>query len=206
MGDTTRELELLEHIATRLFAALGYDGISLSEIANAAGLEVTRVNELVGGKQELYLAVLKRLYRSSEEVLEKVLIGATESPEQSALVLHRVADHYLDFCLENADAVRMSMQRSLSDAGHIEDVETKYMRPHLQLISESLRPAVAAGYIDEEDMIFLLWTMQWSIHGFCQGGILDENGIRTRRPPVVTGFRRYLHRLVDHTLTLPEPR
>jgi hypothetical protein len=49
--------------------------------------------------------------------------------------------------------------------------------------------------------------MQWCVHAFCQGGILDENGTRTRTPIIVARFRRYLHRLVDRTLTLPgDPR
>jgi AcrR family transcriptional regulator len=203
MGDAARQTEMLEELATRLFSALGYDGISIGEIAEAAGLDVAQVNNLIGDKQALYLAALRRLSRSSIEVLEKVLGAPTEDPEQSVLILHRAADHYLDFCLDNPDSVKMSLQRVLQDAGDVEDVERKYAHPHIQLIREALAPAVAAGYIDEENLIFLLWTMQWCVHAFCQGGILDENGTRTRTPIVVAGFRRYLHRLVDRTLTLP---
>ncbi|MEV4186774.1 helix-turn-helix domain-containing protein, partial [Streptosporangium canum] len=50
--------ELILRVATRLFAALGYDATSVSQIAEAAGLDVATLTQQAGGKRELYLAVM----------------------------------------------------------------------------------------------------------------------------------------------------
>ncbi|GLW10258.1 hypothetical protein Misp01_53860 [Microtetraspora sp. NBRC 13810] len=189
-----------------MFAALGYDGISLGQIAEAAGLDVAAVNDLVGGKRELYLTVLDRLYRAKWQLLLKVVEGARENPEVSAYTLHRLADGYLDFCLVHPEAARLSTQRILSDASDVGEVERQYIQPQNTLILDGLALAVATGHVDATvDLEFLLWSIVWSIHDFCQGGILDDQGVRVSDPCTTDRFRAHLHRLIHRTMALPGP-
>ncbi|WP_344842108.1 helix-turn-helix domain-containing protein, partial [Nonomuraea dietziae] len=50
--------------ATRLFAAMGYDGTPIEQIAEAAGVGVADLRRAFGGKRELYLAVMERCHQT----------------------------------------------------------------------------------------------------------------------------------------------
>jgi AcrR family transcriptional regulator len=198
--------ERLEELATRLFAALGYDGTSISLIAEAAGMSVARVCDLVGGKRELYLSVMDRVYCAKWKVLKEAVGGPTDCPVESAATLHRIADAYLDFCLANPHCPRLWTHRWLFDASDIGDLERKYLLPYFRLVSNGLAAAVAAGYIgDDVDLEFLLWSIVWNVNSFCQGGVLDAEGNldNTHDPRTVRRFRAHLHQIVHRTMALP---
>ena len=197
---------LLEQLATRLFAALGYDSTSTSQIADAAGLNVAQVCALVGGKRDLYLTVMERLHQAEREVTERAIATSGDGVVQSANTLHRVADNYLDFCLDNPHAAGLWMHRWLLDARDVDDLERKYVLRQYQLVKSGLALAVDTGYVGEDvDVPFLVWSIIWSIHGFCQGGILDREGNlkNVHNPRTVRRFRLYLHRMIHRTMALP---
>jgi AcrR family transcriptional regulator len=58
VADAAERRQMIESVASRLFAALGYDGVSISEVAAASGVDVAEINRLCGGKRELYLLIL----------------------------------------------------------------------------------------------------------------------------------------------------
>src|SRR5256885_13802557 len=65
-----REQEMLD-VAERVFAAHGYDGASMDEIARGAGISKPMVYSYFGSKEGLYLALVRRandnFYASVEE-------------------------------------------------------------------------------------------------------------------------------------------
>ncbi|MFF3437506.1 TetR/AcrR family transcriptional regulator [Streptosporangium sp. NPDC002721] len=203
VDDSRRELIL--RVATSLFAALGYDSTSTSQIAEAAGLSVEALGEEFGCKRELYLEIMEHAYRTDRASLDKALEGAsTATPEQTALVVHRIVDHYLDLCLAHPEFPSLWMHRWLSDASDITELERRYVHPHFARIFSVIAPTTAAGYVDA-DMRYVFWSVVWCVHGFCRTGVLDEEGNRhgADDPAAVRRFRAYLHQMVHRVAALP---
>ncbi|MFI0454123.1 TetR/AcrR family transcriptional regulator [Actinomadura sp. 6N118] len=185
-------------VATRLFAELGYDGTPTRMIAEAAGLNIATVAYHVGGKRDLYLAVMERAHRTERAALESVLAEFTPD----AAGVRRLVDGYLDFCVEHPEVPALWMHRWLSDAADVAHLESLYVRPMLNMVIEVVRPAVS----EEVDLEYALMTVIWCTHGFGRGGVLDADGRRVGMgdPRQLTRFRAHLHRLVGHMLGLPE--
>ncbi len=196
------ERELILRVATRLFAALGYDGTSTSQIAEAAGLDVATLGKWVGGKRELYLAVMERAHLAESAGLEKSVEGITAAPPgETTAAVHRLVDDYIDFCVQNPDVTALWMHRWLSDASDVTELEQQYVQPLVQFVADALEPVT----VGSPDVKFVIWTVIWSTHAFSRGGVLDREGDRRGPddPETLRRFRAHLHRLVHCTLNLP---
>ncbi|MER5326990.1 TetR/AcrR family transcriptional regulator [Streptosporangium roseum] len=195
--------ELILRVAARLFAALGYDGTSLSQIAEAVGMSTAAVTQQVGAKRDLYLQIMEDLSRAEQASLETAIGTApADTPEQAAAVLRRIVDHYLDFCLAHPEVPALWMHRWLSDAGDVTEVEQKYVQPLLRTIEDALAPAVKAGFISSDiDLDYLLWSLGWCVHGFLAGGAIDGDGFSKTpaNPEALRDFRSFLHRMFHRT-------
>ncbi|GGO61380.1 TetR/AcrR family transcriptional regulator [Nonomuraea cavernae] len=203
-ADNRGQVALILKVATQLFAALGYDGTSTRAIADAAGLNIATVNYHMGGKRELYLAVMERAHRAERMMLEASLSDL--SGTNPVLAIHRVVDDYLDFSVENPEVPALWMHRWLSDASDLTELEQQYVQPLMSAVMEALRPVVAAGVIDSSaDVEYAVWTVVWCVHGFAKGGVLDEQGNRhgTDDRVELRRFRAHLHQLVHRMLRLP---
>jgi AcrR family transcriptional regulator len=199
-GDPARDSarERILDAATRLFAGLGYDGTSTRLIADSAGLNIATVAYHVGGKRDLYLAVMERAHRAERAVLEEALTGFTPDPGG----VRRLVDRYLDFCLDRPEIPALWMHRWLSDAADVVHLEGLYVKPLLASVGEAVREAAGDGV----DVDYAVMTVIWTTHGFCGGGVLDGDGRRTGPddPKQVARFRAHLHRLVARMLDLPD--
>lgn len=202
------QADLILKVATQLFAALGYDGTSTRQIAEAAGLNIATVNYHVGGKRELYLAVMERAHRAEKAALDSALDRLPGDDPVAAI--HRMADDYLDFCVDTPEVPALWMHRWLSDASDITELERQYVKPLLTAVTTALRPAVEAGLISREvDLEYTVWTVIWSVHGFAKGGVLDGEGRRKAGGDraALRRFRAHLHLSLHRTLGLPgDPR
>lgn len=76
-------------VAERLFAKSGYDGVSLRQITNQAGVDVALVKYHFGNKQGLFDALLKRradiLNRERSEALDRVLERNNPAPVEDII-------------------------------------------------------------------------------------------------------------------------
>jgi len=95
--EQTLTKDRIVEVATRLFAGLGYDMTSLELIADAVGAPRSSVEELTGGKRELYLTVMEQIFEAKRAKIQAVVDG-TGSEYEAA---HRIADVYLDFYARN---------------------------------------------------------------------------------------------------------
>jgi AcrR family transcriptional regulator len=199
---------LILKVATHLFAAHGYDGTSTRQIAEAAGLNIATVNYHVGGKRELYLAVMEAAHRAEKSALDRALDRLPGDDPVAAI--HRLADDYLDFCVEHPEVPGLWMHRWLSDAGDVTELERQYVQPLLTAVTGALRPAVEAGLVSvDTDLDYTIWTFIWSVHGFAKGRVLDDEGHRRAPgdPAQLRRFRAHLHLALHRTLGLPgDPR
>lgn len=193
-SDTARERII--DVATRLFAALGYDGTSTRMIADAAGLNVATVAYHVGGKRDLYLAVMERAH-----VIERAVLEDAVAQVRDAEGLLTLADRYVEFCAQNPEIPALWMHRWLSDAADVADLEVHYVRPLLEMVVRTARKVVS----DDVDVGYILWTVVWCTHGFGTGGVLGADGRRQGLddPEELARFRTHMRRLVSAAIGLP---
>src|SRR5256885_1531113 len=71
VSEDTREK--LVSSATRLFAQRGFDGVSVKELADVAGVNVSLVSYHFGGKENLYRACLEKFGMERLAVAQRVL-------------------------------------------------------------------------------------------------------------------------------------
>lgn len=191
-------------VATQLFAAHGYDGTSTRQIADAAGLNIATVNYHVGGKRELYLAVMERAHLAERAALDAALPRLAGGDPVAAI--HRLVDDYLDFCVDHPEVPALWMHRWLSDAGDLTELERQYVQPLVASVTEALGPAVGAGVIDPSiDLEYAMWSVIWCVHGFAKGGVLDAEGRRRAAGDraALRRFRAHLHLTLHRMLALP---
>ncbi|WP_433253092.1 TetR/AcrR family transcriptional regulator [Streptosporangium sp. CA-135522] len=203
VSDESDRQELILQVATRLFAALGYDGTSSGQIAEAAGLDAATLGHHVGGKRDLYLAVMERAHRTHAAVLETAVKDLmTAPPEQKIVAMHRLIDRYIDFCAENPEVPALWMHRWLSDASDITELESQYVQPLAQLVIDAIAPVAIA---EDVDLDYMINTVIWCIHGFVQSGVLDKVGKRhgPDDPRALRRFRAHMHQMLHRTLGLP---
>ncbi|MCW2890032.1 MAG: TetR family transcriptional regulator [Streptosporangiaceae bacterium] len=188
-SDTVRE-RIIE-TATRLFASLGYDGTPAQMIADAAGLDVATVTDLVGNKCDIYLAVMERAYLALRASYDSAFAEFT--PDRAGV--HLLADRYLDFCVDNPEAPELWIHRWLSDAADVTGLEALYIKPLLDRLSDALRSVVGP----KVDLELAWWTVIWCVRGFVVGGVLNPSG-QPEGPcntVFLRRFRTHLHKTVE---------
>ncbi|MEV0385417.1 TetR family transcriptional regulator [Nonomuraea sp. NPDC050643] len=199
------ERESILRSATRLFSALGYDGTSIAQIADTAGLDAERLTTYFPTKRRLYLDVMGRAHRFLADVIEaraKELLAAP--PEQRAEALHRFVDGYIDLVADHPEVPALWAHRWLSDACDIGDPDSHNAQPLAQFAVDSMTAmAEAAG----ADPLYTTYTMIWCIHGFTLSGVLDGSGERHGVHDVrqLRRFRAHMHQLLERELRLPSP-
>lgn len=115
--------ELLSHdrILTQalpLFATEGYGGVTMREIARAAGLTIGTLYHYFPSKRALYLAVLDRVYgKAAKHWSNEVLHGPDDPQERLEIYLRE----YCAFVAGNHDFVRLMKREQLE--GDAEQME-----------------------------------------------------------------------------------
>ncbi len=182
--------------ATGLFAEKGFAGASTRQIADAAGLNIATVSYHLGGKRDMYLAVMERAADREHQAMAEAMAAFTPTPEG----VHLLADRYLDFCAAHPEITALWLRRWLSEAGDITSLEAERVNPLVARVTELARQAAGP----EADVEYAVWSVIWCVHGFVQGGVLDEKGSRRRTADqeALRRFRHTLHRLVDGLLDL----
>ncbi|MGI5417716.1 TetR/AcrR family transcriptional regulator [Actinomadura luteofluorescens] len=196
--DDAAARDRVHEAATRLFAALGYDETNLRMIADAAGVPAAQVTGLVGGKRELYVAIMQSAYEDEYATLREA-VDTTDSPRAA---LHRILDAYLDYHVSHPLIHAVWMHRWEADALDVRDLEDRYQRPLLRMCTRRIRGAVPP----EVDPYFVLSPMVWCVYGFISSGVFARGHgmVSATDPTALAWFRSCMHLLMDR-LTTPPP-
>ena len=203
------EVIALERRRAELFAERGYDATSTRTIAEAVGLNIATVAYHVGGKNELYLEVMRQAHQAQGEALAgplRDLQDAGSSPAQVRAGLTAFVDSYLSFCVANPHVPALWMRRWLAEGTDVAQLEADYAGPLVQQVSTVVRELLdRAGLAAGLDVDMLVFSIVWSCHSFVRAGIIDHSGRRLEPHEVamLDRFRRHLHDVVDRLVDRP---
>ena len=142
--------------ATRLFAAHGYDAVTMRALADALGISAMTPYRYLAGKDELIALVRTAAFRRFAEALERATVRVAD-PEERLRQLKRA---YLRFAVTDGDAYRIMFElRGPDDAGRWPELAREAARA-FGVLEGAVRAAVAAGVLEGDPLTIahLLWA------------------------------------------------
>jgi TetR/AcrR family transcriptional regulator len=127
--------------ATRLFAAHGFDGTALQDVATAVGVTKPAVLHHFPSKEHIRKAVLDAILEHWQATLPRLLVAATASEERFEAVfgeLHR-------FFAADSDRARVVLREALDRPAEARRLLAGPVRPWIQAIAGYIRAGQASG-------------------------------------------------------------
>lgn len=199
--------ERILQAATLLFAEHGYHGVSARQIADAVGLNVATVHYHTGGKRELYLSVVRRLYEQEQALVMSVLdaqpIDTWARPAPLWAALTRLTDALVDFLHQHPERARLYIHRWLEGADEMTPVEAELSLALHRPLLDGLRRAQSAGAIRADaDIALFLRSFTWMLFSYFVTGPIDWHTWRgdPHAQASLAAFREYLRDYLAHML------
>ncbi len=129
----------------RLFAAKGFDGVTVDGIVGAAGVNKRMVYHYFGSKEGIYGAALERVFKDLEK-LEADLISARRESQDLEASLQGIVYVYFEFLENHPEFVRLLLWENLQEGLHLRKLDSAVNKnPMLGYLGELLRAGVARG-------------------------------------------------------------
>ena len=126
--------------ADTLFAERGFDGVSMANVADAAGVNKALVFYYYGSKDALFERVLDRYYSAHVTALEEAFEEGSRLPSR----LHHLIDSYLDFIEANRHYPRL-VQREVASGSNRVALIRKNLAPLLRWTERALADLAPAS-------------------------------------------------------------
>lgn len=180
LSATERRQQLLD-VAGRLFAEHGYHGLSMEQLADAAGVSKPVLYQHFPSKRDLYLGLLRDAITEMEAQITKALEGTGDNKAR----VHGAIAAYFDFIgdrrfallfgtAELADAdvraeVESANQRVADVVGSLIAEDAGLDLPRARLLAAAVRALATEGArwwiqcddIDKDEAVWLLARLSW---------------------------------------------
>ncbi len=188
--DAERTREQILVAAEDRFARLGFDGTSLQQIGEAAGVARSTPAYFFGSKRALYDAVLARVIARAQEAMARAYaVGDGESSAEEAAESYVSA--FLDLLGRDQNFVRLGQREALQDASAIAEFFGRFVEEAVVV----LRPAAEKAGVSPERLVLDLTALCW--YPFAnEHTLMPALGINARNPAFVDEQKRHLADLV----------
>ena len=133
--------------AEELFAARGFDGTAIRDIARKAGVNGAMIHYYFGNKEGLYRAMLEGAATS----VRGLLIETTGSSGSSKDRLARFVDAYASYMLSQPNLARILYREMLTGAKHIRQVAQRYAAANYTMLKTVMSDGVKSGELRSID-------------------------------------------------------
>jgi AcrR family transcriptional regulator len=127
--------------ATQLFAAHGFDAVSLADISKRVGIRKPSLLYHFQSKDTLRQAVLEELLAHWNDVLPKLLMAATTGTEQFDAVLSKT----VAFFAEDRDRARLILRELLDRPTEVQPLIETHVRPWVTIVADYIRRGQEQG-------------------------------------------------------------
>lgn len=149
--------------ALDLFSSQGFDAVSMSAVATAAGVSKANVFHHFHSKHDLYIQALREACRESREELEALNLRDGPIGER----LTDFALKHLTFLLDNARDTRLILREILDNApGRAEELARDVFRDGFERLVETVRVGQRQGELDARLPPAFIATMMLSANVF----------------------------------------
>lgn len=166
MQEDTRE-QLLES-AIKLFAARGFYGASLANIADALGLTKQALLHHFGRKEKLYAEILSRISDRMLELVEAARVDHEEPPEQLLAALLSMYELFL----ESPHETRIIMRELLDSERRANEVRSWYLRPFLDSLVDITRAILGKKRLSRTDALTRVYPMLGAMSYFVASDVV----------------------------------
>lgn len=135
--------------AEELFAARGFDGAAIRDIARKAGVNGAMIHYYFGNKEGLYLALLEAAASRVRALLIETTGGSGSTKERLA----RFVDAYAEYILSQPNIARILYREMLTGAKHIKKIAQQYAAANYTMLRTMISDGVKSGElraIDDE--------------------------------------------------------
>lgn len=144
-----RTRQLLLRAAKSIFAAKGYHGTSVKELADEAGVNISLVSYHFGGKANLYRACLDQLGQAKLAAATR-LLHPPRSLEEVRVRLHLFLEELLMGYIEEPELTKILLRDIELEGSLIEEVfQNRFLRV-FKLLLEFLKSARKAALLSQE--------------------------------------------------------
>jgi TetR/AcrR family transcriptional regulator len=181
----------IREAADELFCRVGYDAVSVRDVAERAGVNKALVFYHFESKAALFERVLERYYEAHRKALAEAF-GAEGLPRER---MHRMLDAYLDFMAENVRYAVLVQQQLSNPETH--PLVTKNLEPLYQWIERALEEVAPHAGKSSARQLFVTFS-GLVINYFTYAPLLER--VWERDPfgkAMLEERRQHVHWLVD---------
>jgi AcrR family transcriptional regulator len=160
--------EILQQ-ATRLFAAQGYDGTPLQQIADAVGIRKPSLLYHFASKAELHRHVLEAMLAHFSDVLPRLMQAADRNERFDA-----VMEEMMSFFRADPDRARLLVREVLDRPEAMTDRLATFVQPWLEVIVGQLDKGKAQGLMhsDIDPEAYVVQVINLVVSGIALAGSL----------------------------------
>lgn len=192
--------------ATELFAARGFDGVSVAQIAQRAGVTKALVNYHFGGKRKLYETIMTSTFSEIAERLESLAASARPAPEQLQELVLFVGDMA---ATRRPHFPAMMLREVMTGGAHLASEVAPYLVRVLGAVRRIVEQGVRAGTLRPVDPLLTHLSLVGSLLFFFATAAFRERLAAATdppfRPPRATDYVRHVQELVARGLAA-DPR
>jgi TetR/AcrR family transcriptional regulator len=188
--DAERTKEGILVAAEDRFARLGFEGTTLQQIADAAGVARSTPAYFFGSKEALYDAVLARAVARGQEAMARAYANVDDERTAEDAVESYIGA-FLDFLGHDQTFLRLIQREALGDGSRL----AEFFRRSVDEAVTALRPAADKAGISPERLALDLTALCWYPFAH-EHTLLPALGMKARDPAFLEEQKRHLGDLV----------
>lgn len=181
--------------ATRLFAARGFFGASLRDIAKAVGIRKPSLLYHFPSKDELRQSVLEQMLARWNEAVPKLLRAATSGQEQFDAILQET----IKFFCADPDRARLLLRELLDRPAEMAPLIEEHVEPWARIVSDYIRKGQDQGRVrkDVDPEAYIMSVINLVLCGIAIHGVSHQLLPPTQRTDSLPAVpQRYLDEML----------
>lgn len=192
-------------VAQALFAERGYRGTSLRDIAKRIGIKAPSLLHHFPSKQQLYLAVLDKMFESLEDAANAIAWGRESRQER----MRQAIGDTIDFIASRPDFVRIMWKEMADESGVGRQVLKRRLPPLFSTaVNFIFRGQRDGEFRSEIDPLHFMWSLNSITIGYFTTAAMVRRlwNMNLLEPAMIERRKREVIDMVERTLFTANPR